>query len=856
MVLETYHRKRDFTKTSEPKGRANRRKAVAAGGSFVIQKHDARRLHYDFRLELDGVLKSWAVTKGPSLVTGEKRLAVQTEDHPLEYGDFEGTIPKGEYGGGTVLVWDKGSWTPIGDPRKGLTKGHLEFELHGKKLGGRWHLIRMAGKPREKRENWLLIKGEDNAARPEGAPDILEERPESAKTGRLINEVENERPGWSSKTGKIDRRTAKPKNGSLESSKTEPERDTEPVDPSSLRGARKAALPAFIEPALATLVSKPPSGKRWLHEIKFDGYRLEVRIEAGLIKLLTRSGLDWTQKFGKEILAAFRDLPVGTAVIDGELVVEPAAGASDFSALQADLSEGRSDRFVFYAFDLIYLDGYDLTACSLISRKELLQKIIPSETGTLRFSSHFDENGNLLLSHACRLSLEGIVSKVASDPYRSGRGKTWVKSKCSSRQEFVIGGFVPSTTSRKAIGSLVLGLYENGKLEHVGRVGTGYTHTVAEQLFQRLTRIKTEESPFATKLTAEENRGVRYVRPDLAAEVEFRAWTADGHLRHASFRGLREDKNPRDIVRETLKSPTKASTEKPPRSSVSLTHEDRLYWPDEGVTKAGLADYYSEVWRYMGPFVVGRPLALVRCPNGIGGQHFFQKHAWKGMNKNIVLAKDPQDEEPYVGIDDLNGLIGLVQAAVLEIHPWGSMVGDWERPDMIVMDLDPGPDVAWDDVIVAAEETAERLRRAALVPFVKTSGGKGLHIVCPLVAKAEWPAVKAFTKGIADAMAADAPDRYVSTITKSKRRGKILIDYLRNQRGSTAVAPYSTRARPGAAVSMPLSWEELSPAIGPDYFTVLNVPTRLAALRSDPWADFRRAAEPLRQPDGKRKRGS
>ncbi|NTJ66547.1 DNA ligase D, partial [Agrobacterium rhizogenes] len=847
MVLETYNRKRDFTKTSEPKGRANRKKAAAAGSSFVIQKHDARRLHYDFRLELDGVLKSWAVTKGPSLVIGEKRLAVQTEDHPLEYGGFEGTIPKGEYGGGTVLVWDKGSWTPIGDPHKGLTKGHLEFELHGKKLGGRWHLIRMAGKPREKRENWLLIKRDDNAARPEGAPDILEERPESAKTGRLINEVENERPGWSSKTGQIDRRTGRPKNGSHESSKTEPERGTEPVDPSSLKGSRKAALPSFIEPVLATLVSKPPSGKRWLHEIKFDGYRLEVRIEAGRIKLLTRSGLDWTQKFGKEILAAFRDLPVGTAIIDGELVVEPAAGASDFSALQADLSEGRSDRFVFYAFDLIHLDGYDLTACPLISRKELLQKIIPSETGTLRFSSHFDENGNLLLSHACRLSLEGIVSKVASDPYRSGRGKTWVKSKCSSRQEFVIGGFVPSTTSRKAIGSLVLGVYEDGKLEHVGRVGTGYTHTVAEQLFQKLTRMKAEENPFATKLTAEENRGVRYVRPDLVAEVEFRAWTADGHLRHASFRGLREDKKPLDIVRETLKSPTKASTEKPPRGGVSLTHPDRLYWPDEGVTKAGLADYYSEVWRYMGPFVVGRPLALVRCPNGINGQHFFQKHAWKGMNKNIALAKDPQDEEPYVSIDDVNGLIGLVQAAVLEVHPWGSMVGDWERPDMIVMDLDPGPDVPWREVIVAAEETAERLRRASLVPFVKTSGGKGLHVVCPLVAEAEWPAVKAFTKDIADAMAADAPDRYVSTITKSKRRGKILIDYLRNQRGSTAVAPYSTRARPGAAVSMPLSWEELSPAIGPDYFTVLNVPTRLAALRSDPWADFRQAAEPLRQ---------
>jgi bifunctional non-homologous end joining protein LigD len=420
----------------------------------------------------------------------------------------------------------------------------------------------------------------------------------------------------------------------------------------------------------------------------------------------------------------------------------------------------------------------------------------------------------------------------------------------------VIGGWVPSTTSRKAIGSLVLGVYEDGKLEHVGRVGTGYTHTVAEQLFKRLGRLQAKENPFATKLTAEEHRGVRFVRPELVAEVEFRAWTADGHLRHASFRGLREDKNPLEIVRETPKSTRTSSTEKPARSSVSLTHGDRLYWPDEGVTKAGLADYYTEVWRYMGPFVVGRPLALVRCPNGIAGQHFFQKHAWKGMNRNIALAKDPQDEEPYVSIDDLNGLIGLVQAAVLEIHPWGSMIGNWETPDMIIMDLDPGLDVAWSKVIAAAEETAERLRQTGLVPFVKTSGGKGLHIVCPLVAKADWPAVKAFTKGIADAMAADSPDRYVSTITKSKRRGKILIDYLRNQRGSTAVAPYSTRARPGAAVSMPLSWEELSPAIGPDYFTVLNVPTRLAALRSDPWADFRKAAEPLREASAKTKRKS
>ncbi|MGV2186606.1 DNA ligase D [Rhizobium rhizogenes] len=849
MALETYNRKRDFSRTAEPKGRTGG-KRKNTGNSFVIQKHAARRLHYDFRLEMDGVLKSWAVAKGPSLVAGNKRLAVHTEDHPLEYGGFEGTIPKGEYGGGTVVVWDRGTWTPRGDPRKGYAKGHLEFELQGEKLGGHWHLIRMAGKPREKRENWLLIKGEDETARPESAPDILEERPESVKTGRMIDEVAKEEPGWSSKTGRIER--------GKEKAKGEPKRTarTTFIEPASVKGAKKAALPSFVEPTLATLVPKPPTSGRWIHEIKFDGYRLEVRIEAGRVKLLTRSGLDWTGKFGKEIVAAFKKLPIGTALIDGELVVELAAGASDFSALQSDLSEGRADRFVFYAFDLIYLDGYDLRACPLTKRKELLQQIIPSETGLLRFSSHFDADADLLLKHACRLSLEGIVSKTVDDSYRSGRGKTWVKSKCSSRQEFVVAGWVPSTTSRKAIGSLVLGVYDDGDLQYVGRVGTGFTHTVAEQLFKRMGRLKADGNPFSTVLGPEERRGVRFVRPELVAEVEFRAWTADGLLRHASFRGLREDKDPKEIVRETPKRAAATKPARPSQRTVALTHGDRLYWPDEGVTKEGLADYYTEVWRYIGPFIVGRPLALVRCPNGISGQHFFQKHAWKGMNRNIALARDPTDEEPFVAVNDLDGLLGLVQAAVLEIHPWGSTVGNWEKPDTITMDLDPGPGVAWTEVITAAEETRERLKQAGLNPFVKTSGGKGLHIVCPLKPQAEWPDVKAFTKSIADAMASDSPDHYVSTITKSKRQGKILIDYLRNQRGMTAVAPYSTRARPGAAVSMPLSWEELSPGIGPNYFTVLNVPTRLAALRSDPWADFKAAAEPLRLPRAKRKRAA
>ncbi|TIL90248.1 MAG: DNA ligase D [Mesorhizobium sp.] len=848
MALETYRKKRNFSVTPEPQGR----RAPRTGNSFVIQKHDATRLHYDFRLEMDGVLKSWAVTKGPSLIPGEKRLAVHVEDHPLEYGNFEGTIPKGEYGGGTVLLWDRGTWTPIGDAHRGYAKGHLDFELHGEKLGGRWHLVRMAGKPREKRENWLLIKGDDDAARTERDPDILDERPESVATGRKIDDVAGEEPGWSSKTGRIRRRR-----GSTRPAPAEEAPATVSVpEPSKIKGAKKAALPDFVEPTLATLVSSAPSGERWLHEIKFDGYRLQARIEAGRVKLLTRSGLDWTKKFGKAVVSALADIPVGTALIDGELVVETSAGASDFSALQADLSEGRSDRFHFYVFDLLHLDGYDLRDVALIKRKELLEKIIGSNSGIISYSGHFEEDGVLVLRHACRLSLEGIVSKLRDAPYRAGRSKNWVKSKCSARQEFVVAGFIPSTTSRKAIGSLVLGVYDHGKLHHVGRVGTGYTAAVAESLFKKLERMRVPSSPFDERLSAEEARQVRYVRPDLVAEVEFRAWTADGNLRHASFRGLREDKPAKEIVRETPK--TSKAAPQPQRRTVKLTHPDRLYWPDEGVTKEGLADYYAEVWRYASPYIVGRALALVRCPNGISGEQFFQKHAWKGLNPNIVLVHDPKDppDERLISINDLDGLIGLVQSAALEIHPWGSTVSDWERPDTIIMDLDPGEGVSWEAVIEGAVETRDRLKDAGLVPFIKTSGGKGLHVVAPLKPKAEWPEVKAFTKAIADSMAADSPNRYVSTITKSKRRGKILVDYLRNQRGATAVAAYSTRARPGAAVSMPLAWDELGPSIGPAYFTVENTPTRLASLSSDPWQDFHAAAAPIEDRAKRRKKAA
>ncbi len=828
MALEQYRAKRNFAATPEP------RPTPGAGGGhgFVVQKHDARRLHYDFRLELDGVLKSWAVTRGPSLVAGEKRLAVAVEDHPLEYGSFEGTIPKGEYGGGAVLVWDRGTWTPIGDPHKGLAKGHLDFELMGEKLKGRWHLVRMRSKPRDKHENWLLIKGDDEFARAEDAPDILEEQPDSATSGRPIAEVAKDAPGWSSKTGRIERSGGPPL-----------------PDPSTVEGAKKAPMPRFVEPMLATLVKAPLSGVRWLHEVKFDGYRIEARIEEGRVALLTRSGLDWTQKFGEGFVRAFNALPVSRALIDGELVVENNAGVSDFSALQADLSEGRSDRFVFYAFDLLYLSGYDLRDAPLIERKTLLEAIVGDGSGPLRASGHFDEDGEIVLRNACRLGLEGIVSKLRDSPYRSGRGKSWTKAKCSARQELVVAGFVPSTAARNAIGSLALGVYEGDALRYVGRVGTGFSASAARALYARLEPMRVPSSPFADRLDAAEARQVRFVRPELVAEVDFRGWTADGLLRQASFKALREDKPAHEAVRETV------SSDPPPeaqRSAVALTHPDRLYWPDDGVTKQGLADYYAEVWPRMAPFVVGRPLALLRCPDGVGGPAFFQKHAWKGVSPAIALVEDPKHKgEPLISIRDLDGLTALVQMAVLEIHPWGSTVVDWERPDTIVMDLDPGEGVAWEAVIEAAREVRDRLRAAGISTFVKTSGGKGLHVVAPVKPKADWRAVKAFTKGIADAMAADDPQRYVATIAKAKRTGKILIDYLRNQRGMTAVAAYSTRARPGAAVSMPLGWDELGPAIGPAHFTVANAPARLAALARDPWDGFRAAEAPI---EGRRPR--
>jgi len=845
MALETYRQKRNFAVTKEPRGR----KAKLAGHSYLIQKHDARRLHYDLRLEMDGVLKSWAVTRGPSLIPGEKRLAVHVEDHPLDYGSFEGTIPKGEYGGGTVLLWDKGNWSPIGDEQKGYQKGHLEFELHGEKLRGRWHLVKMHGKPREKHENWLLIKADDDDANDEKAKDILDELPDSVKTGRDLAAISTEEPGWSSKTGKIAKKS-KP-------SQEVPRKTAQPKAVESIqqtkapvKGAKKSVMPDFVEPALAMLASKAPDSTRYLHEIKFDGYRLQVRIDKGRVRLFTRSGLDWTGRFGGRLSAAFKNLPVTTALIDGELVVENDAGVSNFSMLQMDLAAKKSDRFIFYAFDLLYLDGYDLRGAPLIERKEALQAIMTCEPDILRYSEHFEAGGETMLRHACRLSLEGLVSKLRDAPYRSGRSKSWIKSKCTARQEFVIGGYAISATSSKAIGSLALGLYEDGKLRHVGRVGTGFSAQVAADLFKKLKVLRQDKSPFAGRLPAEAARDLQFVKPVLVAEVEFRAWTGDGHLRHASFHGLREDKLATEVVKEQaagVASPAPASSSKPPSSGVTLTHPGRLYWPEDGITKEGLAHYYAEVWPFIAPFIVARPLSLLRCPDGISKACFFQKHAWKGINRFIKLVEDPKDKatEPFLVIDQLEGLIALAQAGVLEIHPWGSSLAALEQPDMMIFDLDPSEDVSWEAIIAAARDIKTRLEAVGLAAFVKTSGGKGLHVCVPLKPKANWDEVKGFAKALAESMAKESPGRFISIATKAKRKGLIFIDYLRNGRGATAVAPYSTRARTGGAVSMPLAWDELNSKIGPAYFTIGNALARLSHLKSDPWSSFRKMEAPL-----------
>ena len=892
MALQNYIRKRNFAVTPEPRGKAAKRK----GHQFVIQKHAARRLHYDLRLELDGVMKSWAVTRGPSLNPGEKRLAVHVEDHPIEYNKFEGNIPKGEYGGGAVMIWDRGQWIPEDDPHRGYAKGHLNFSLEGEKLHGAWHLVRMRPRKGEKSEPWLLIKVDDEAARDAKAPDILEEKAKSVVSGRTIDEIADNKPvkkkkakpaltTWHTNRKPAARTTLPRANGNSRSkrkpgaaarskskkSSSKARSKKRGPDPAKIPAARPAKLPDFVAPALATLHTKAPSSADWVHEIKFDGYRIQARLDDDEVRLLTRKGLDWTVKF-EPVADTVASLSASQALLDGEIIVEGEGGVSSFSSLQADLSAGRSDRFVYYVFDLLHLGGFDLTASPLIERKRALQALLPAAPGIVRFSEHFEEDGAVLLKHACELKLEGIISKRREGSYRSGRRDDWVKTKCSNRQEFIVAGYGPSTVLKRGVGSLVLAYNEDGRLRYAGRAGTGFTQKSSKQMWERLEPLRRDTVPFEKLPPEEKGRPVFWVEPRVVVEISFPGWTGDRLVRHGAFKGVREDKPPKDIEREVpsemkgKKAPTKKvaaqgktfakrtpAKASPPKSKgktkvefsgIPLSNPNRVYWPEDGVTKENLAQFYSNAWDWIGPHLVGRPLNLVRCPDGIAGQCFFQKHASAGIDSTHLERIPDREHKDSLAIRDLEGLIALVQAGVLEIHVWGSKLPDIEKCDRIVFDLDPGPQVGWPQVIAAAREVRDRLAALKLESFLKTSGGKGLHIVLPLRGE-DWDIAKDFAHRIALDMTTDSPQHFTANMAKSTRTGRIFVDYLRNGRGATSIAAYSTRARPGAAVSTPIRWEELGPQMTPDRFTLFNLPQRLAKLRRDPWAEIGRIKQSL-----------
>ena len=910
MALEEYKRKRNFRATPEPEGRVKKTK----GNLYVIQKHAASRLHYDFRLEVDGVLKSWAVPKGPSLDPGEKRLAVHVEDHPLEYGDFEGIIPKGEYGGGTVLLWDRGTWTPEIDPVAAYKKGHLRFQLEGEKLHGGWDLVRMGGRRAkdDDHDNWLLIKVDDEAARPGSGDAIVEERPESAASGKTVEEIaaDPDRVWESNRSGKDEgtfkqkiaalaaRAAAKkagakqPAGSSRSAAKKSARSGEEPssgIDPSTIEGARKGAMPTAIEPQLATLVDQVPRGAEWVHEIKYDGYRALCEIRGGESRMLTRHGKDWTDRFAPVAREA-SGLPVREAVLDGEIVVLEPDGTTSFQALQNALSENRQGELVYFVFDLLYLDGWDLRRAPLLARKQALAELLAGRQGRIRLSDHVPGGGEDFYRHACKLGLEGIVSKRAHAAYRSGRSKDWLKVKCLERQEFVIVGFTNPEKSRAGFGSLLLGVYEGGDLVYAGKAGTGFDERMLRELRARLGKLEIDKPAFKNAPRGAEARRSHWVKPELVADVAFSEWTREGILRHPTFQGLREDKRPREVVRELPQTPppeartadtkrpaaSKRSVEAPATPSkkgkkgrgkkakpavlpapeetavpsqgrsrkaaveiagVRFSNPEKVLYPEQGVTKRELAAYYSRIADWILPHLVDRPLTLVRCPEGRTGQCFYQKHIGEHVPSS-VLRVDVGEPEPYGAITSLQGLLALVQMGVLEVHIWGCHRDKIEQPDYAVFDLDPDEGLPWERVADGARTMRDVLAELGLRTFLKTTGGKGLHVVFPLVRRDDWDEVKAFTKAVAEAVVAAEPGRYTSNMTKASRKGKVFIDYLRNGRGATSICPYSTRARPGATVSTPLSWEELETGVRGDSIGVRNLCERLEDLPADPWEDF------------------
>jgi bifunctional non-homologous end joining protein LigD len=839
-ALTRYQAMRDFTQTAEPSGRE--KTATSPRLRYVIQKHAATRLHYDFRLELNGTFRSWAVTRGPSRDPAEKRLAVEVEDHPLDYGDFEGTIPKGQYGGGTVMLWDRGYWAPDGDADRMLAKGDLKFVLEGEKLHGGWVLVRMKNdKYKSKRNNWLLIKHKDQYAKAGDGEKVLN-ADHSVASGRAMTAIEKgngakPKPFMRAKTFKAD---------AVWNSKSKKDRDAAPETP---KPKKAATLPKFIEPQLCRLVDRPGSGANWVHEVKFDGYRMQLRVENGKAALRTRKGLDWTGKFAAIAKAAAK-LP--DCIIDGEICALDHNGAPDFAALQAALSDEKSDALIFFAFDLLFADGEDLRQLPLTARKENLETLLRKHNATLRFVQHFSNGGDAVLQSACRMNLEGIVSKRADAPYRSGRGDDWTKAKCRAGHEVVIGGW--STTGGK-FRSLLAGIHRGDHFIYVGRVGTGYSAAKVKQLMPRLKEMAAKNSPFTGKGAPKHETGVHWLKPDLVAEIAFAGWTGDGMVRQAAFKGLRTDKPADEVQAEMPKKSRKLAEPKAAKGgsvvmNVPISHPDKALWPDAGddtpVTKLELARYYEAIGAWMLPHITGRPCSIVRAPDGIkGDQHFFQRHAMAGQSSLLEQVKVSGDRKPYLQIDRVEALAAVAQSGGLELHPWNCAPGKPDQPGRFVFDLDPAPGLDFDDVIAAAKELKTRLEELGLVPFAKTTGGKGLHVVTPFDAGKSigWKEAKAIAREICARMAADSPDKYLLNMSKAKRGGKIFLDYLRNDRMSTAVAPLSPRAREGAPVSMPLEWSAVKKGLAPARFTVRTAPALLG--KSKAWKDYAKAARPL-----------
>ncbi|HEY1647862.1 MAG TPA: DNA ligase D [Terracidiphilus sp.] len=888
--LERYRAMRDFHVTAEPRGNGKASApSSAAKLPFVVQKHAATRLHYDFRLGWHGVLKSWAVTKGPSYNPSDKRLAVQVEDHPMEYGGFEGAIPKGQYGGGTVMVWDFGEWTPLDDVDSGLAKGHLKFELNGKKLHGRWALVRMHGHgERPDKPNWLLIKDRDEFARQDSESAITDELPDSAMTGRSIEQIaESADTVWDSKNG-LRGATAAKKSAKTKTTPAARNGSAGKAHQSSrLRKTRKAveasgpreAFPGFIPPQLAQQSETAPNGPGWIHELKLDGYRIQIHIRSRKLRsgtqreatLLTRKGLDWTKRM-PDIAHAASELPVDDAILDGEVVALNDKGIASFADLQAAFQEGQQKFLVYFAFDLLHLNGRNTRELPLTERKELLAQLLAQskDNSLLRFSEHFLENGPDVFAHACRLGAEGIVSKLAAQKYAPGHGNAWLKTKCVQEQELVIGGFTLPSKGGHGIGALLLGYYQDGKLIYAGRSGTGFTDRARRTLRTQLDRLLQKNSSFA-QLPSGAGRGAKWVKPELVAQIAFATWTRDNLVRQASFRGLREDKPAREVEREVPAAPQPTPRKSSPHKSAvkgkraaplrrenrkdstvaaqfHISHPDRVLDPASGMTKLMLAEYYLGVAERMLPHVADRPLSVVRCPEGSDKPCFFQKHVGRGLPPGVnsipVRNRKTGVKEEFLTLDSAEGLAGMAQMGVLEIHPWGSRNETLDQPDRIIFDLDPDAAVEWSTLTESATDLRKRLKKLNLTSFLKSTGGKGLHVVVPIEPEHEWPVIKKFAHEVVLRMEAEQPMLYLTKMSKAERKNRIFLDYLRNDREATAIAPFSPRARNGAPVAMTLGWNELKLASAPKY-RVADFKEWRSRLTRDPWKEMAETSQRL-----------